>query len=94
MNENTVTQETPIRTRNTRPREEEDRIETTVRKRIVFSDSESDTETEVFFDCQAHKKRRTMANDEMKIWIEKQFATNLSKVATKEQVDGLSLIHI
>ena len=30
-----------------------------------------------------------MADDEMKVWIQKQFAANLSTIATKEQVEGI-----
>ena len=56
MSNNVESPEVPLRIRNIRPREEEVRVETTVKKKINFSETDSDSENEVFIDCHAHKK--------------------------------------
>ena len=90
MDESPCTNKKLNNTKNVRRREgEEELVEATVRKQIVFTDSDSDSESEVFFNCHAHKRRRTMGDEEMKVWIERQFSTHLTKLATKEQVEGI-----
>ena len=89
MNNNQISPENCRISNRRRPRQSVELVEATTRRKIDFSADSSDSENEVFIDYQAHKKRRTMSNDEMKVWIEKQFATQMSKVATKEQVDGI-----
>ena len=63
--------------------------EVSVRKRINF-DQESDSEEEVFFDTQAHKRRKMGKDtDELKIWIAQQFKEKMSGLATHNQTQDL-----
>ena len=60
-----------------------------VPKRLEFTAS-SDSEEEVFINTQAYKKRKMSDDDEMKIWIRKQFEEQHKKLATREQVENIT----
>ena len=71
------------------PRQQKDRssVEVNVRKRINFDE---DSDEEVIIDTQAHKRRKLAGDmEELKVWMEKQFDTRLSNLATRDQQQQL-----
>ena len=62
---------------------------TTTKRKIDFDLCSSESEDdEVFFDIQAHKRRKMgEANEEMKIWFAAKLGEELGRVATKDQMD-------
>ena len=68
---------------------EEELTEVSIRRKITF-DSDSDSDQEVIFNTQAHKRKR-MAKDleELKVWFDNKITEKLVDVASKTQTQQL-----
>ena len=70
---------------------EEQLEEVTIRKRLNFEDTDSDTDNEVTFCNQAHKKRKLLKDmEEMKVWMREEIKAGLVGLATSDQVTKIA----
>ena len=53
-------------------------------------DFEEDSDDEIVFNTLPNKRLKMSKTDELKIWIQGQFAEQLTKVATREQVEKIA----